>query len=138
MCALCGVRWRGGIGGTGEVAGDEAKIDAFEQPGASQAVEFGGSEPEPRHTAIDLKHSGERPSGGPGKTGPAMHLFERIEAGNGAGVAAGRLRPRLQPVADIKEGSGGQAHPPFPPPGQTSDKTKDPAGPAQPGERKRE
>src|SRR3546814_7807688 len=90
MCALCGVRWRGGIGGTGEVAGDEAKIDAFEQPGASQAVEFGGSEPEPRHTAIDLKHRGERPSGGPGKTGPAMHLFERIEEGNGAGVEAGR------------------------------------------------
>src|SRR3546814_17665087 len=71
---------------------DEAQIDAFEQPVASQAVEFGGSEPEPRHTAIDLKHRGERPSGGPGKTGPAMHLFERIEEGNGAGVEAGRLQ----------------------------------------------
>src|SRR3546814_17661164 len=90
MFALCGVRWMGCIVGTGEVAGDEAQIDAFEQPVASQAVEFGGSEPEPRHTAIDLKHRGERPSGGPGKTGPAMHLFERIEEGNGAGVEAGR------------------------------------------------
>src|SRR3546814_1013750 len=50
MFALCGVRWMGCIVGTGEVAGDEAQIDAFEQPVASQAVEFGGSEPEPRRS----------------------------------------------------------------------------------------